>query len=525
MNYDAGALLVPSNQALENWWNKEGMDLQMEYGYIDSIPHETIKKLIRVNMLPILTEAVPSKFDRVLNDAKNEMGLTMADIDSVYMGCNGVVYLTNRVFTPAEFASVAYPALAHPSTMNIIYWAIDKLNFLPFLLSMDSQYSLILPSNNAMLWYIDPATYGNERDGMEAPSLLAFEYDDVAKTVKATRYDCTVDENGVITKGDRAASSSVSESVIRDCLKRLMDQLIIVGDIDSGYEYYKSKGGTPIRVTKDSGGRLAFAGGWQMEHNNKVLSVNPDEIYTKQNGKSYQLNEQMPLTTQKSIYMTLQERDEFSEFLKLLDYDAADMLASTTGTSTKYSAGVKSQGNKNLRLLDNYNYTVYVPTNNSIKKLIDDGLLPTWEDYEAQTDSIWGSEEAAAEAQAKIKDIIVNFLRNHIQDHAIAINMAPENGQYQNAFETMRRNLETGRFYPLTVNNEGGQMWVQDLQGNKRNVVKTPGLYNRFCHEYWFKETGETYMASDVVVHQIDGVLLFEKMTPWKEQLKKVRRK
>ena len=360
---------------------------------------------------------------------------------------------------------------------------------------------------------------------MEAPSLLAFEYDDVAKTVKATRYDCTVDENGVITKGDRAASSSVSESVIRDCLKRLMDQLIIVGDIDSGYEYYKSKGGTPIRVTKDSGGRLAFAGGWQMEHNNKVLSVNPDEIYTKQNGKSYQLNEQMPLTTQKSIYMTLQERDEFSEFLKLLDYDAADMLASTTGTSTKYSAGVKSQGNKNLRLLDNYNYTVYVPTNNSIKKLIDDGLLPTWEDYEAQTDSIWGSEEAAAEAQAKIKDIIVNFLRNHIQDHAIAINMAPENGQYQNAFETMRRNLETGRFYPLTVNNEGGQMWVQDLQGNKRNVVKTPGLYNRFCHEYWFKETGETYMASDVVVHQIDGVLLFEKMTPWKEQLKKVRRK
>ena len=232
----------------------------------------------------------------------------------------------------------------------------------------------------------------------------------------------------------------------------------------------------------------------------------------------------MPLATQKSIYMTLQERDEFSEFLKLLDHDGADMLASTI-SGGKYSAGVKSQGNKNLRLLDNYNYTVYVPTNNSITKLIDDGLLPTWEDYEAQTDSIWGSEEAAAEAQAKIKDIIVNFLRNHIQDHAVAINMAPDNGQYQNAFETMRRNLETGRFYPLTVNNEGGQMWVQDLQGNKRNVVKTPGLYNRFCREYWFKETGETYMASDVVVHQIDGVLLFEKMTPWKEQLKKVRRK
>ena len=523
MNYDAGALLVPSNQAMENWWNKEGMDLQMEYGYIDSIPHETIKKLIRVNMLPILTEAIPSKFDKVLNDAKNEMGLTMADIDSVYLGCNGVVYMTNRVFTPAEFASVAYPALAHPSTMNIIYWAIDQLNFLPFLLSMDSRYSLILPSNDAMMWYIDPATYGNQRDGMEAPSIIAFSYDQVNKTVKGTRYDCTVDEDGNITLGELATQSSVSSDLVKDCLKRLLEQLIIVGDIDGGYEYYKSKGGTPIRVTKDSGGRLAFAGGWQMDHNNKLLYV--DETYTKMNGMSYQLNEQMPLTTEKSVYLTLQDRDEFSEFLKLLDHDGADMLAASTGSGDKtYSAGLKNQGNKNLRLFDNYNYTLYVPTNNSIKKLIDDGLLPTWEDYEAQTDSIWGSEDAAAEAQAIIKDIIVSFLRNHIQDHCIAINMAPENGQFENSFETMRRNLETGRFYPLTVNNEGGQMWVKDGLGNQRNIVKTPGLYNRFCREYWFKSTGETYMASDAVVHQIDGVLLFEPMTPWKEQLNKVRR-
>jgi hypothetical protein len=300
--------------------------------------------------------------------------------------------------------------------------------------------------------------------------------------------------------------------------------LIIVGDIEDGHEFYKSKGGTPIRVSKTSDGRLSFAGGWQMDHNNKPLYVNPEEIYTKVNGKSYQINEQMPLTTQKSVYLTLQEREEFSEFLKLLDHDGADLLAAETGTSTTYSAGLKSQGNKNLRLLDNYNYTIYVPTNNSIKRLIDEGLLPTWEDYEAQNDSIWGNEDAAKEAQDIIKNVIVNFLRNHIQDHCIAINMAPENDKYENSFETMRRNLETGRFYPLTVNNEGGQMWVKDNLGNKCNVVKTPGLYNRFCREYWFKATGETYMASDAVVHQIDGVLLNENMTPWKELLKKVRR-
>jgi hypothetical protein len=103
------------------------------------------------------------------------------------------------------------------------------------------------------------------------------------------------------------------------------------------------------------------------------------------------------------------------------------------------------------------------------------------------------------------------------------IGMAPENDKYENSFETMRRNLETGRFFPLIVNNEGGQMWVKDVLGNKRNVVKTNGLYNRICREYWFKSTGVCYMASDAVIHQIDGVLLPEEMTPWKDKLNKLK--
>ena len=98
--------------------------------------------------------------------------------------------------------------------------------------------------------------------------------------------------------------------------------------------------------------------------------------------------------------------------------------------------------------------------------------------------------------------------------------------RYENSFETMKRNLTTGRFFPIIVNNEGNQMWVKDVLGNKRNIVKTEGLYNNLCREYWFKTSGQCYMASDVVVHQIDGVLLTEAMTPWKQQVsKKVRRK
>ncbi len=531
LHYDAGAMIVPTNEALTYWWNNEGRDLQTEYGSWDSIPDATLAKLLNVNMLPTFTNALPSKFDNVLNDAKEALGIKVEHVDSCFMGCNGVVYLVNRVFSPAEYASVAYPALAHASTMNVIYWAIDQLNFLPYLLSMDSRYSLLLPTNDAMLWYLDPAFYGKVENstGLEAPSLLEFYYDPTkreAERVQARRYTCTVDENGVITVGPRT-QAVVSNDVIKDRLSRLMDQLIIVGDVEDGHEYYKSKGGTLLRVTKTSDGRLAFSGGWDIEHNNVQLPVNKDEIYTKTNGKSYQLNDRMPLSAQNSFYMTLKNHEEYSKFLDLIDHDGSELMITKLNA---YNAGLTDQGSKNFKLFDNYNYTVYVPTNQAIQELIDQGVLPTWDDYEAQTEQIWGSEELADSAQKVIKNIIVDFIRYHVQDHSVAINMAPENGTYNNVYESMLRNPETGRFYPLKSNASSNSLTITDEVGNTRHVIKTEGLYNQICRDYWFRgavgsNTAVIFMASDAVVHQIDGCLMYKKQTPWKQQLKKIRRK
>lgn len=531
LHYDAGAMIVPTNEALTYWWNNEGRDLQTEYGSWDSIPDATLAKLLNVNMLPTFTNALPSKFDNVLNDAKEALGIKVEHVDSCFMGCNGVVYLVNKVFSPAEYASVAYPALAHASTMNVIYWAIDQLNFLPYLLSMDSRYSLLLPTNDAMLWYLDPAFYGKVENstGLEAPSLLEFYYDPTkreAERVQARRYTCTVDENGVITVGPRT-QAVVSNDVIKDRLSRLMDQLIIVGDVEDGHEYYKSKGGTLLRVTKSSDGRLAFSGGWDIEHNNVQLPVNKDEIYTKTNGKSYQLNDRMPLSAQNSFYMTLKNHEEYSKFLDLIDHDGSELMITKLNA---YNAGLTDQGSKNFKLFDNYNYTVYVPTNQAIQELIDQGVLPTWDDYEAQTEQIWGSEELADSAQKVIKNIIVDFIRYHVQDHSVAINMAPENGTYNNVYESMLRNPETGRFYPLKSNASSNSLTITDEVGNTRHVIKTEGLYNQICRDYWFRgavgsNTAVIFMASDAVVHQIDGCLMYKKQTPWKQQLKKIRRK
>ncbi len=530
LHYDAAAMIVPTNEALAKWWDNEGRDLQTEYLEWDSIPDATLAKLLNVNMLPTFTNAIPSKFGNVLNDAKEPLGITKEDVDSCFMGCNGVVYLVNKVFTPAEYSSVAYPALAHASTMSIIYWAIDELNFLPYLLSMDSHYSLLLPINDGMMYYIDPAFYGKTENstGYEAPSLLEFYYDptkSASERVQARRYNCTIDEQGNIIKGART-QATVSSTVIRDRLKRLMDQLIIVGDVEDGHEYYKSKGGTLLHVTKVDG-KWAFAGGWDMEHNRNLIVEN-EEIYTKVNGKSYQIRERMPLAAQKSLFLTLKGNDVFSNFFNLVNYDESGLMV--TKLSNKYNAGLTDQGSKNFRLFDNYNYTVYVPTNESIQQLIDQGILPTWEDYEAQTEEVWGSEQLADSARNVLKKIIVDFVRYHVQDHSVAINMAPENGSYLNVYESMLRNPETGRFFPLQSNASNGQISVTDVMGNVRNVIKRDGLYNQICRDYWFEgavgsNAATIFMTSDAVVHQIDGVLCYQNMTPWKQQLKKIRRK
>ena len=541
LHYDAGAMIAPTNAALEAWWNNEGKDLQMEYGTWENVPDKTLAKLLNVNMLPTFTEAVPSKFDKVLNDAKEKLGIEAKNVDSCFMACNGVVYMVNKVFSPAEYASVAYPALAHESTMNVIYWAIDQLNFLPFLLSMDSRYSLLLPTNEALLWYLDPATYGgiDRLSGMEAPSALEFYFDatqSADKRVQARRFNTNVDADGKITKGVRS-QNVVDRDVIDDRLKRLMDDLIIVGDVEDGHEYYKTKGGTLIRVSHTTDGRIAFSGGWQSEHNDRAIPVENNEIYTKENGKSYQLNNEIPMGAQNSIYLTLKGNEAFSEFLNLIDHDGSNLLA--TKLNNTYNAGLSAQGSKNLTLLDNYNYTVYVPTNESIRDLIDRGLLPTWDDYEAMENEGFADEAAVDSAQQIIKNIIVSFIRYHVQDHSVAIGMAPElydkdeetgvkTPVYVNVYESMKRNPLTGRFYGIESDNSNGQLTVKDVMGHERHVVKQNGLYNNLCREYWFNGTGNTakiFMASDAVVHQINEPLFYEEMTPWRDQLKNIRRK
>lgn len=536
MHYDAGAMIVPTNEALNKWWTAGGgKALNEMYGSWENVPDGVLAELLNVNMLENFYDKLPSKFDNVLNDVKSPLGITPENVKRCFVGCNGVVYMVDSVYSPSSFSSVSYPALVRMDTdMKIMNWTITNLEFKPYLNSMDSRYSLFLPTDEALENYVDPINNGEARQTM-----LRFYYDDDEKTVKAERYACTVNADGTVERGIRL-DPNVSSTIVRNRLQDIMDQLIIVGDVENGYKYYKSKGGTYLNIVDaNNPASMRIAGGWQSERN---TSVQVSRDYTYGNGKTYELKTQIPLGSAKSVYATLLEHPEYSEFLDLLrggdpETPKQNLLIRSMGSTGQYTCA-NPTGNFNMRLFENYNYTVYIPTNGVIRGLINDGILPTWDDFNAyaaicdeeNTSSSAAEKEEARKACQIIKDRIYNFVRYHIQDNSIIINGEPgkdENGAYifANEYETMKQNPDNGRFYPLNVDISNNQITVRDNMGNVCHVNKTDGLYNNICREYWFSgsDNGRSiYMSSDAVVHQIDGALFFdnEQKTPWKNLLR-----
>ena len=583
LHNDAGVMIVPSNDAMEHFWNNEGRALQDEFGSWDNVNMKVLTSLVRNHQLSSITASVPSKFHTVLNDAFESLGITKNDIDSCFIGCNGVVYLTNKVFMPAEFISVLAPASFHNQSMSLIYWALTgaeqyykitynnsgqissvdtyPFNFKPYLLSMSSHYAMLLPTNAAMQTYIDPVSYGGEsmRIGEEGDTTvlmkvnaMSWEYDTSKpqnEWGQARPRPVVVEKDGTLTVDGTATQQPVTAARVRNMLENLINQLIIVipdsakqktldDYLNEGYPYFLTKGGSMVRVSRGENGHLSFEGGWQMEGNGKPVVVS--EEYQEDNGVSYQLEETLPLPTTKSLSMTLKAHDEYSAFFHLANNDLTSLFSKTikAGGSETFTAGSSKQNNVNLTLFDNYNYTVYVPTNSSIDKLQQEGKLPTFETIDASWDEkksrdfdqllldehlqIEGYDQLAGPVKTKyrkmakelVQNVIRDFIRYHVQDHSIAVGLASD--RYNGQFETMKRNPVNNRFFTLGVNFDNQQITVTDELGQRHRVITTPGLYNNIVREYWIKNNLQR-MVSDAVVHLIDGPLMYQELRPWRE--------
>ncbi len=543
LHYDAGVMIVPTDEALNEWWNNGGgVAFKERYGTMDNLPYATLAQLLRVNMKESFIDAVPSKFGTVLDDENKPLGIEEGHIVESVMGCNGVVYIVNKVFAPVKYRSVIGPLLMQGSgdgALTIMYNVSNGTypdasfingvqdvtkDFTSYLNSTDSKYAIVTPYNTApsvdpkhpnrkVFRYLDPCSYG-----LTQQNLFEFYYEN--EVIKAAVYKCRIDaETGTISV-DATKSFDVKPDVIANRLYNLMDNNIIVGEITATPTYYTTKGGAIMKAYTE-GDNAVFEGGFQLENNTKVTVVK-DDIFQMENGKTYcpgvaeggasaEIN--VPLTASKSVYQILKEEaakegSQCKLFFKMLTENPT-----TTALLKNNDAGYKCVNpseNYNMTLFDSYNYTVYIPTDAAIQKLIDAGSLPTWSDYKGDR----------SKQDTIVAERILNFLKYHIQDRAVCIGGAPVSGEQ---FESGLLDEETKRFYTYSVTSNANDLVVEDNSGNKRNVVKTTGLWNRISREYWIGgnpgATSATISStSDAVVHQIDDVLFYdenEQRKPW----------
>ena len=514
LQQDMAVMLVPSDEAITDYWeNGAGAALRKSFGSWDNVPYSVLTEFIKANMLPSFVSSVPSKFSSILNDAADPLGITKEHVDSVWLGCNGAVYLTNRVFTPTSFVSVMYPTVVDQN-MSIMYWAINQLNYGAYLNSLNSRYSFFLPSNDALENYIDPCSYGKPQQ-----QVLRFHYDPNKKGTEVYASIHNIDsETGEV--GDSigvythtAGSVNLDSDPILNRLYNILDDHVVVGDVEDGHEYYRTKGGSTLRVRNVSQGTqgMVVEGSRQVNGESAALPVSFIYDQTKGgNGKTYILEDGEVLGTSQTVYDLLTQHEEFSRFFELLQ--GSDLLESVR--DNKYAC--QSQG---ISAFNNYHYTVYVPTNESIDQLIAEGKLPTWEDVAALD-----QEDAAQKALAeKYTKRINEFLRYHIQDNALFIHAnnitatddQQATGDVTTEYETAFIDTQSQTFNKLSVTTDksGESITIKDKAGNVRRVMTETGLFNLMAREYQYDNRDKSaariiHNSSSAVVHLIDGPLL-----------------
>ena len=500
MQKDMGVMMVPSNDAMDRYWNGdngEGSVLKDYYGEWENVPDDVIEELLNVNMLSSFISSVPSKFDNILNDANDPMGVELAYIDSVWLGCNGAVYLTNKVFSPTAYVSVSFPALIN-ETMKIIDWAIEKCKFNVYLNSLNATYSFFIPTNNALLEYIDPVSYGKSKT-----QLYRFHYDPT-KVNKDERVWASIWNYDLITGevGDSLGKVVGTDGRIENRLQDVLETHIVIGNVEDGHTYYRTKGGTEIRVdnTELGANGMTVSGSYQI---NEGSPIYVSEIYDQKsqggNGKSYILESGPILGTRMTVSDWLDSIPEFSKFNELMK---GSSLTEVIHNERNVCGGT------NISVFNTYHYTVYVPTNESIEELQRTNQLPTWEQI-AMFDE---NDETTAPIRDSLTNVIESFLRYHIQDNALFIGAAGESGDY----ETALIDPSTKRFYRISATSTGSEIILKDNSSASAKVIAKEGCYNLMAREYQYNGTdaenaNRIETSSSAVIHLIDKPLSYKK--------------
>ena len=432
-------------------------------------------------------------------------------------------------------------AIAMDEDLKIASSALMGLDYTPYLAVDFWQNIAIMPSDKALQTYIDPLSYA-----ASTPQIWAFVYDESVMysrnpVVDIYNYEVGADGNPV-TSGTKLAqlTNGMSNNVIKNRLQFLLDNSIIMEGYRPDKHYYKTRGNSFVRIEQRGDHYLVSGSQYGIpvkataqETENGILLVVDDPV----------------LPNRKNVAATLAEHPEFSEFFDILQacgainprnskdsWLAADQqygnLFNLKQGGTVGAEDVEPKSYKATYLLDGYHYTIYAPTNEAMQQAYAAGL-PTLADLDAayeQDDAAYEQGLTSTKA-AEIREVMLNFVKYHIQDNAVFVDDGSLSGRYPTAknryMEVTEYDSESGQMvatgkyrvahpYSLTVQTGSAGMTVTDSKGNTRRVDAASGLFNLMTNEYWMDGTTvrNPYQmtinnSSFAVIHAIDGPLLY----------------
>ncbi len=588
---DMAAMLAPNDEAMLDYFTLGSgsviisayapdaviTDVESLKLVLDRIPDKLVAPLLNNLMQKSFVSTVPSRFDKITDDANDEIEGVKEAVTECVIANNGVVYIVNQVFGPTEYTAVAAPSLILDN-MLIMRNIISQLGYNSFLLAKKAEYTLFIPDDKAFLYY-DPVSLVKSRISTSKPEMYELHYDAMHKVAAYNdkpylyykKYEYEVNEDGSyevdMTKDPTYNTDVIDFSVsgrkffftsgssmklpaspplafttfMYNRMSDLIDNLIIIGDVTSGNKYYLTKGGNAIKVDFSNPASPIFQGGEQLENG---MTIGVKQAFEKQiNGKSYNTipadgqdawttkKTAVPTPATKSLYLQLsasagEKQSAFYEFMNLASPDDFEgnvkveavmknifPKGSVEDSIKAYSMFYSDAPTvfNGVPFFKGYNYTVYVPSNDAVKEILDKGL-PTWNDL---NNCALGTGSGTPEQAAAAMRLLSNVYRYHIQDNSVFVDNLPLSGSYETSYINAN-----GTYEVLNVAMSGGAMSITDKCGNVANVITEDATaenktWNVVCRDLEFKGAGTNnpfaiISSSASVAHLIDKVLCFE---------------
>ena len=561
---DVAAIFAPTNKALADFFvHGDGAYLIDLYGKhtgannteanltenLDSLYKKQpgiVTDFINNLMRKEFTNSVPSKFEKVTNDANEFMGLTVNMVQQkadgkydIKVANNGVIYKMNTLIAPDKYQSVMAPATVYPD-MQVMRWAINDddqlgVSFHYYLMAMKAKYAFFIPDDEAFEnYYIDPIYLGHAQ-----PRALKFSYKATSASsgaVQCVAYEYNPNTNtigNVLNSGNPIATNQW-QSLFVDILNYhtvVLDSTEVFG----ANRYYKTKHGGAIRVDGITEGGKVLSG---QQIDNGIVASTIENVYKEKNGTAFRINHVIE-SPRNSVSRTLRNYDQFSEFYKLCSGFSVKEILTWAGISAEANEfGISEQDaytiftadrrvsktevlssscwDENVKMFNTYNYTLYAPNNDAMKKAYDAGL-PSWDEVQKLYEDYGDAEEEVAapyKAQAKV---MIGKMRDFARYHFQSVSVYADNNVEARSYNSLSTTSQ-GIAYELKVldNSGSGKIYVQDGAGNTRVIDANDSSKkcNLMARDYWFDKTRtqatSIYTSSFCVIHELSEPLYAE---------------